>query len=104
MVVSVPTVSAPLRTAASVVPLPIIGQSRYGSAPSQVVSRGTRTDPRPDVAAVSRGERPASVNVPDGLLSANAAPQRAQVLALRMRIKTRYKGQGAGARLAVEIP
>ena len=102
MVVSIPTVSAPLRTAASVVPLPIIGQSRQGSAPSQVVSRGTRTDPRSDVAPVSRGERPASVH--DGLMFANAAPQRAQVLALRMRIKTRYKGQGAGARLAVEIP
>jgi hypothetical protein len=85
--------AAPAVKGRPVVPVPGIGVSRKGGAPIRTVSRGLRTPPTPSLEGVS-------APVPPDRLS----PQRDQVLALRHRVKQRYKGRGRGARLAVELP
>jgi hypothetical protein len=107
VVLTMPVHAAPL--VAQVVPLPSVPMSRLGGFASRFVSRGAQRTPL----ATSRGERGAegrtSVPVSRGqrghdMAPESPAPQRIQVLALRHRIKTRYKGHGKGARLAMEIP
>ncbi|MBC7542300.1 MAG: hypothetical protein H7338_06180 [Candidatus Sericytochromatia bacterium] len=103
--VTVPASGAPILAASPLVAVPAIGHSRQGGAPVQAVSRGASRTPI-DVSHLSQ-----LFSLPGGLpcLPASVdmdgtAPQRSQVLALRQRIKTRYRGQGRGARLAIEIP
>lgn len=85
----------PLPTARHLVPVPPIGLSRRGGAPIQTVSRGARPDPRrlPDLTPLA-----------SPLPTRHLLPQRAQVLALRHRVRQRYHGRGRGARLAIELP